>query len=100
MANKNRKPLVSVWPAKKKSDKKPSARGKEILSSEPGSIIVRHKRKRWCLLELLEYLAKRVNELEKNQCIPSAKCLFEGQEYMDDKYIKDIEDDPSDLYDE
>lgn len=100
MASKKKKPLVGVWPATKKSDKKPSARGKEILSSEPGSIIVRHKRKRWCLLELLEYLANRVSELEKNQCVPGAKCLFEGQRYMDEKYIRDVEYDPSDIYDE
>ncbi len=100
MARKKKTPLVAPWPVKKKCDKKAAARGKEILSSEPGSILVRHRRKKWCLLELVQHLAARVSELEKNQCVPDIGCLFKGREYMDEKYIRKVKYEPPIIYDE
>jgi hypothetical protein len=59
-------------------------------------IVATYKRKKWNLAELLEFMAKRINTLERKQCKPSAKCLFKGQEYIDDRYIK--RDCPTDFY--
>jgi len=49
--------------------------------------MVKYRRKRWDAKELMEFLASRVDILEKNQCEPSAKCLFEGEDYLDNKYL-------------
>jgi hypothetical protein len=100
MATKIPKPLVAPWPAKKECDKEASARGEKILSSKAGTILVRHKRKKWCMLELLQHLASRVAELEKSQCVPGIKCLFEGRNYLDDKYIRKPKYEQPIIYDE
>jgi hypothetical protein len=93
-------PLVAPWPAKKTCDEQASARGRKILSSKPGAILVRHRRKKWCMVELIQHLAQKVAELEKNQCVPDVGCLFKGREYMDDKYIRKPKHEPPILYDE
>ena len=100
MTSKKTRLLVSAWTPKRKCDEDASIKGQEILSGETGSILVKHKRKKWCMLELLQHLAARVDELEGKQCIPSIKCLFEGQKYVDDKYIRKAKYEPPALYDE
>lgn len=83
---------VSPWSPRKESDQKASDKGKSILS-KPESVFVKYNRKKWCLGRLVQYLADRVAELEKNQCKPHIRCLFEGQKYLDDKFIKGKPDD-------
>lgn len=60
--------------------------GQELLGGKIKAL-VKYKRQCWDAKDLLDFLAEKVRILEKNQCIPSAKCLFEGQQYLDDKYI-------------
>jgi hypothetical protein len=89
MAKKpNNKQLVLPWPAKKKIDKIAAAKGRELLNADEGSVIVKYYGKRWCLMKLVQHLAKKVYKLERNQCKPSAKCLFEGREYLEEKYVR------------
>jgi len=90
--------LVLPYSTKKKSDKEASALGAEIINLDVDMALVKYKGKRWCLATLIQHLAKEVKRLNKNQCEPSAKCLFEGQEYMNTKYEK-VKDGPSKLYD-
>ena len=85
---KKQKLLVTPYNTKKEKDKEAAKIGKEILLGYKGNpILVKYKGKKWCMLELLQYLARKVYQLERNQCKPSTKCLFEGQEYMERKYI-------------
>lgn len=57
------------------------------LSKKAGSLVAKYKGKDWELEELLEFMAARIKDLERHQCKPTTKCLFEGREYLDDKYI-------------
>ena len=72
---------------RKKCDLKAAKLGRSILKNKPRAIVL-YRGKRWELVELLEFLAQSVRKLERNQCKPSAKCLFEGQNYLDRKYLK------------
>ena len=80
------KSLIKPFSTRKKSDKEAAILGKAILKKKHNAIVL-YRRKKWDLVELLEHLAQRIHKLERNQCKPSAKCLFEGQEYLDKKYI-------------
>lgn len=84
-----KKPLVLGCNKGKNIDKAARQEGINILSGKK-SILVKYKGKNWDLNDLVQYLAKRVKELEKNQCSPSAKCLFKGQEYLENKYSKSL----------
>ena len=57
------------------------------VSNKSKNIKVRYKNKDWEVEELLEFMALRIKELEKHQCKPKAACLFEGQKYLENKYI-------------
>lgn len=81
-----RKLQVTPYPAKRDSDKEPAKQGRAILEGKLDAIVL-YKKKRWVLAELLQHLAHKVYDLERNQCKPSAKCLFEGQHYMDKEYL-------------
>ena len=80
------KTLVTPSSSQKKSDKEAAGLGKAILGDKYKAVVL-YRGKKWDLAELLEHLAQRVRKLERNQCKPSAKCLFEGQSYMDKKYL-------------
>lgn len=71
-----------------KNSKEESRIGRELLANKFKASVI-YKKKHWDLKELLEFLAVRVQTLERSQCVPSAKCLFKGQQYLDDKYIGD-----------
>jgi len=60
--------------------------GRALLSGRTEATVI-YRRKQWPLKDLIQHLADRVQVLERNQCKPSAKCLFEGRQYMEDKYI-------------
>lgn len=47
-----------------------------------------YKGRMWNVKELLIHLSDKVEKLGKNQCKPSAKCLFKYHDYMDKKHIK------------
>ena len=48
----------------------------------------KYKRKKWLLTDLLEHLAERIEELEQNQCVPSAACVFLLEEDMYEKGLE------------
>ncbi len=78
--------LVSVANTRAIDDEEAAKLGKAILHNKTKALVL-YRRKKWDLNELVQHLADRVKVLEKNQCIPSVKCLFEGREYMDNKYL-------------
>lgn len=86
MPKRKKKPLIQEWIAKKEFDIKAAKNGAVILF-DPKTALVKYKRKKWNIADLLIFLAEKVEELEDNQCTPNAGCIFEGQQYMDDKYI-------------
>lgn len=59
----------------------------QVKMSNKSTVIVRYKNKDWDIKELLEFMALKIKDLEKNQCKPCAKCLFKGQKYLEEKYI-------------
>jgi hypothetical protein len=65
--------------------------GKAILQEEV-DVIVNYKNQKWGLNELVQYLAKKVNLLERNQCKPDGGCLFRGQDYYTKKYLEEEDD--------
>ena len=46
-----------------------------------------YKGRKFTVSELLEGFADLTELMSKNQCCPSAECLFIGQQYLDDKYV-------------
>jgi len=54
-------------------------------------ILINYRGKEWKAKELILSLHKEVRELKKNKCKPSVNCLFEGQRYLDEKYLDDYE---------
>jgi len=80
------KNLITPSHSKKKLDEEAARLGRALLKKQRAAIVV-YRRKKWDIVELLEYLASHAHKLERNQCKPSAKCLFEGQDYMDEKYL-------------
>jgi len=83
-----RKLLVTPWSVKSKADKEASLKGKEILqASKKNTMLVKYYGKKWCLIKLLQFLASKVYDLERNQCKPNTKCLFKAQKHLDEKYI-------------
>jgi len=80
-----RKPLVNEWVAKEEEDIQAAIAGQTLLI-DPDAALVKYKRKKWPVGELLQYLADRVSKLERKQCKPTAKCIFKGQDYLDEKY--------------
>ncbi len=59
----------------------------QVKVSGKSNVRVRYKNKDWDVTELLEFMATRIRELEKTQCKPKAGCIFEGQKYLEKKYI-------------
>jgi hypothetical protein len=55
-------------------------------SEDALSTIVEYKNKDWTVIELLRFMAERIELLEKHQCKPKTACIFEGQKYLDEKY--------------
>lgn len=88
------KPHVKPYSSRKKADAEAAKKGKSILNDSEA--VVLYKGKKWVLSELVQHLARKVYELERNQCKPSAKCLFEGREYLEKKYLGRSYD-PSDI---
>ena len=79
------KPLVRPFVTSSKKSAEAARLGKAVIEGKYEAY-VSYRRRKWCIAELLQHLARRVYDLERNQCKPSVKCLFKGQEYIDDKY--------------
>ncbi len=65
--------------------------GKAILTGSVEATVT-YRKQTWTVGELLQHLAERVQKLERTQCKPSAKCLFEGRDYLDEKYLGSNDD--------
>jgi len=76
---KNKTCLVKIA---KDSSCGPEMIGKNILEDMTNATVV-YKRKKYDLHYLVEMLAQKVKELEKNQCNPTVKCLFKGRDLLD-----------------
>ncbi len=76
--------LVKPWPVKKPEDKTAAQQGKKVLTNSQKTL-VKYKNQKWQIGELLQHLAAREKFLEREQCKPSLKCLFEGQEVLNKK---------------
>ena len=88
VSNKQPKLLVTPYHSRKKAEKEAVKLGKEILTKyKEDEILVKYRGKRCCMLKLLQHLARRVLELERNQCKPKTSCLFKAQAYHDEKYL-------------
>ena len=53
--------------------------------------------KSWRVKDLVIFLAKEVRRLRKTQCKPGVHCLFEYDNYLDEKYGRDGGDQPLNL---
>jgi len=79
--------MIKFWKAKKESDKEASLNGEAFLSGKT-KIIVKYNRKKWDLLNLVNYLAKENKELEFCQCEPRGGCIFFVREVLGEKAIE------------
>jgi hypothetical protein len=91
------KKLLEPLSARSKVTRGPAKLGREILKKR-GTALVIYNNKTWCVGSLLEALAIEVAELRKKQCKPSVKCLFEGQQYLDNKYLGQSDESPTAFY--
>ena len=82
-------PRVKEWVAKQEEDIQAAIAGQTLLI-DPNAAVVKYKRKKWSVGELLQHLAERVSKLERKQCKPNAKCIFKGQDYLDEQYTPSL----------
>jgi hypothetical protein len=85
------KSQVKKWPIRLINGSNGAARGADILDGKLPAI-VKYKGKKWNVSELVQFLAAEVTRLKRNRCKPSTKCLFKGQQYLDNKYSGDLDD--------
>lgn len=81
---------IKVWTSKRDKDNLSSRLGRSLIEKTKTAFI-KYKRKKWSIMELLEFLIEENDQLKKNQCHPSAKCLFDVETHLVDYAIKEAE---------
>ena len=87
----NRKPLVKPYSKGKRDDQEAISLGRALLDGDQDAIVL-YRRKKWKLSKLVQYLASRVHDLERNQCKPSGSCVFKGRDYLYELCLEELAD--------
>jgi hypothetical protein len=85
-----KKKVLQVRPLSRHAVSEAAQLGRALLSGKTEATVT-YRRKQWPLRDLVQHLADRVQTLERHQCKPNVKCLFEGQQYLEEKYIDNYE---------
>jgi len=78
------KKKLHVRPLSKRSEA--AQLGRSLLNGKAEATVT-YRQKTWPVKDLIRHLADRVQTLERSQCRPCVRCLFEGQKYLEEKYI-------------